>query len=257
MRLDSQRLLDVALREFSPDWEAVSECSPVDLSDPSQWPSGSRSFQVTLRHRTTGAQKALGRRTAGDAEAGCHRGLASLVLQAYGERNTDPIRRYFDEIGIAAPTRVPTSSESDRVAGANVQQDGPTSGPWVPILEQVRADQGRWLVIVQRHQPALYRHVRRELADIERARVIIDRRFGSRRRGNGTYRTERRRTPHDRRAQHEIDAELRIRGIVFVRLTSTAAPVTPVQRSQALAAAADERRAPGSWTRLRARLLRG
>jgi hypothetical protein len=242
MRLDSRRLLEAAVREFGGDWEVVGECSPVDLSDVSQWPSSARSFQVTLRHRTTGAQKVLGRRTVADAAASCHRGLAYLVLQAYAERNTDPIRRYFDEIGLAAPAP---------------RQDGPPSGPWVTLLDQVREDQSRWLVIVQRHQPALFRHVKQELAGIERAQVIIDRRFGSRRRVKRSYRMERRRTPDDRRAQHEIDAELRTSGIVFVRLASAHAPVTPVHRAQGLAAAANGKRAPRSWLRWRARLLRG
>jgi hypothetical protein len=242
MHLDSRRLLEAAVHEFSAEWEVVGECSPVDLSDTSQWPSSSRSFQVTLRHRTTGAQKVLGRRTVADAAASCHRGLAYLVLQAYAERNTDPIRRYFDEIGLAAPA---------------ARQDGPPSGPWVTLLDHVREDQSRWLVIVQRHQPALYRHVKQELAGIERAQVIIDRRFGSRRRVKRSYRMERRRTPDDRRAQHEIDAELRTSGIVFVRLASTHAPVTPVHRAQGPAAAANGKRAPRSWLRWRARLLRG
>jgi hypothetical protein len=242
MRLDSQRLLEAAVREFSADWEVVGECSPVDLSDPSQWPSSSRSFQVTLRHRPSGAQKVLGRRTVADAAAGCHRGLAHLVLQAYAERNTDPIRRYFDEVGIAMPT---------------ARQDGPPAGPWVALINEVREDQSRWLVIVQRHQPALYRHVQQELAGIERAQVIIDRRFGSRRRVKRSYRMERRRTPHDRRSQHAIDAELRGSGIVFVRLASTPAPVTPAHRARGPAAAASGKRAPRSWLRWRARLLRG
>lgn len=242
MRLDSQRLLEAAVREFSADWEVVGECAPVVLSDASQWPSSARSFQATLRHRTTGAQKVLGRRTAADAAVSCHRGLAYLVLQAYAERNTDPIRRYFDEIGIATP---------------NAREDGPPSGPWVPLINQVREDQSRWLVIVKRHQPALYRHVKQELAGIERAQVIIDRRFGSRRRVRRSYGMERRRTPHDRRSQHEIDAELRTSGIVFVRLASTPAAVTPAHHAQGLAVAANGKRAPRSWLRWRARLLRG
>ena len=241
MRLDSRRLLEAAVREFSAEWEVVGDCSPVNLTDANQWPSSSRSFRVTLRHRTTGAQKVLGQRTVADAAASCHRGLAYLVLRAYAERNTDPIRRYFDEIGISTPS---------------ARQDGPPSGPWVPLINQVREDQGRWLVIVQRHQPALYRHVKQELAGIERAQVIIDRRFGSRRRLKRPYRMERRRTPRERRAQHAIDAELRTSGIVFVRLASTPAPVTPEHQAEGLARAVSAKRAPRSWLRWRARLLR-
>ena len=241
MRLDSRRLLEAAVREFSAEWEVVGDCSPVNLTDANQWPSSSRSFRVTLRHRTTGAQKVLGQRTVADTSASCHRGLAYLVLRAYAERNTDPIRRYFDEIGISTPS---------------ARQDAPPSGPWVTLLDQVREDQSRWLVIVQRHQPALYRHVKQELAGIERAQVIIDRRFGSRRRLKRPYRMERRRTPRERRAQHAIDAELRTSGIVFLRLASTPAPVTPEHQAEGLARAVSAKRAPRSWLRWRARLLR-
>lgn len=256
MRLDSRRLLEAALREFSPGWDIVGDCSPVDPVDANQWPSGTRSFQVTLHHRSTGAQKVLGRRTVDDAAASCHRGLAYLVLQAYGERNTDPIRRYFEEIDIATPTPAATASEGDRVLPTTAQQAGSQSGPWVALIEQIRADQSPWLVIVQRHQPALYRHVKHHLDDIERVRVVIDRRFGGRRRGSRIYRTDRRRTPRDRRSQHEIDAELRINGIAFVRLTATAGPVVPEQRPYALATSADEQRASRSWTRWHTRLVR-
>jgi len=91
---------------------------------------------------------------------------------------------------------------------------------------------------------------------IERAQVIIDRRFGLRRRLKRPYPTDRRRTPRERRAQHEIDAELRTSGIVFVRLASTPAPVTPAHRAEERAPAASSKRAPRSWLRWRARLLR-
>jgi len=41
----------------------------------------------------------LGRRT-GPQPAGYHRGISHLVLQAYSDRNTDPVRRYLEEVGI-------------------------------------------------------------------------------------------------------------------------------------------------------------
>lgn len=169
-----QRLLEAALREFGPDWEVASECSPINAGDPNHWPSGTRSFQVTLRHRATGARKILGRRTAGDAAARCHRGLAQLVISAYGERNTDPIRRYFGEIGIAAPTPGQIASEIKHVAGTNLLPGAAPSRPWATFIDQIRADQSRWLVIVQRHNPALYQSFRQTLADVERAQVVID-----------------------------------------------------------------------------------
>ncbi len=219
MSLDVRRLLETALREFSPDWEIVGECSQVDLADSTQWPSSTRSVQVALRHRATGAQKVLGRRTGGHAAASCHRGLAYLVLEAYDARNTDPIRRYFAEIGIAAPTSGQIVSAINRLAVATPQQAGPPSQPWGAFIEQIRADQKGWLVIVQRHRPALYRHCQQALAAIEKAQVIIDRRFGSRRRANQPYPTERRRALADRRSRRETETELQASALAFVRLT--------------------------------------
>jgi hypothetical protein len=213
-----QRLLEAALREFGPDWEVASECSPINAGDPDHWPSGTRSFQVTLRHRATGARKILGRRTAGDAAARCHRGIAQLVISAYGERNTDPIRRYFGEIGIAAPTPGQIASEIKHVAGTNLLPGAAPSRPWATFIDQIRADQSRWLVIVQRHNPALYQSFRQTLADVERAQVVIDRRFGLRRLATRTSEIDRRQTPRDRRARHEIEAELETHGFALVRL---------------------------------------
>ena len=185
-----------------------------------------------LRHRVTGAQKVLGRRTAGDTAASCHRGLAYLVLEAYGARNTDPIRRYFAEIGIAAPPSGQIASEINSLAEANRPQGGPSSQAWTAFIEQIRADHRAWLVIVERHRPALYGHFKQGLADIERARVIVDRRFGPRRQTNRPPPTERRRALVDRRSQCEIDTELRASAFAFVRLTSTAALTKPVEHRE-------------------------
>ncbi len=216
MSLDVQGLLEAALREFSPDWEVGGDCSPVDVWDSNQWPSSVRSFQVTLRHRATGDRKVLGLRTGGDGATSCHRGLAYLVLAAYGEGNTDPIRRYFGEIGIGTPPPGQITSEP----------------PWASFVERIRADQSRWLVIVQRHRPALYQSFKQALADIEQAQVVVDRRFGPRRRTDCPVQIERRRTPlGDRRLRREIDADLRASGFAFVRLISPGAPVIPVRHT--------------------------
>ena len=42
----------------------------------------------------------LGRR-AGPEPATYHRGISHLVLKAYSDRNTDPVRRYLEEVGLA------------------------------------------------------------------------------------------------------------------------------------------------------------
>ena len=98
-RDDAQRLLIGALREFASDWEPVSELTEVTAQDPDAWLSGAGTFGVILRHRATAAVKVLGRRS-GPPPATYHRGISHLVLQAYNERNTDPVRRYLEEVGI-------------------------------------------------------------------------------------------------------------------------------------------------------------
>ena len=105
---EAHRLFAHALAEFTPEWETIVELRTVTTRDRDHWLSGIGTFGVTLRHRPTGAIKVLGRRSGGTPEATYHRGISFLVLQAYAERNTDPIRRYLEEIGLAplaAPTR--------------------------------------------------------------------------------------------------------------------------------------------------------
>ncbi len=99
-RDDAQRFMVGVLGEFAPDWEPISEVAEVTAQDPNHWLSGAGTFGVILRHRTTHALKVLGRRS-GPQPATYHRGISHLVLQAYNDRNTDPVRRYLEEIGIA------------------------------------------------------------------------------------------------------------------------------------------------------------
>jgi hypothetical protein len=101
---DFERALAFALGEFAPAWEIVGDCAPVDPVDPSHWGSGSRSFQVTLRHRVTGRLKVLGRRAADDPNASFHPAVALSPIGAYRHGDTEPIRRYLEEIGVAATT---------------------------------------------------------------------------------------------------------------------------------------------------------
>ncbi len=99
-RDDAQRFLVGALAEFAPDWEPMSDVTEVTGQDPNAWLSGVGTFGVILRHRATNALKVLGRR-AGPQPATYHRGISHLVLQAYSDRNTDPVRRYMEEVGLA------------------------------------------------------------------------------------------------------------------------------------------------------------
>ena len=100
-RDDAQRFLVGALGEFAPNWEAVSDVTEIAAQEPNAWLSGVGTFGVILRHRTTQALKVLGRRT-GPQPASYHRGISHLVLKAYSDRNTDPVRRYLEEVGISA-----------------------------------------------------------------------------------------------------------------------------------------------------------
>lgn len=100
---EAQGLFAQALAEFAPEWESLVPVAEITARDPNNWLSGMGTFGATLRQRTTGAIKVLGRRHGGAAGASYHRGISRLVLQAYAERNTDPICRYLEELGITIP----------------------------------------------------------------------------------------------------------------------------------------------------------
>ncbi|PYN88297.1 MAG: hypothetical protein DMD87_10060 [Candidatus Rokuibacteriota bacterium] len=99
---DFQRALALALGEFAPAWAIVGDCAPVDRFDASHWGSGPQSFQVTLRHRVTGHLKVLGRRVAYEPGATVHPAVALSLVGAYRHGNSEPIRTYLEEIGVAA-----------------------------------------------------------------------------------------------------------------------------------------------------------
>jgi hypothetical protein len=106
---DFQRALALALGEFAEAWTIVGECAPVDRIEASHWGSGPHSFQVTLRHRVTGHLKVLGRRLAYEPGASVHPAVALSLIGAYRHGNSEPIRRYFEEIGVAAVTAADTT----------------------------------------------------------------------------------------------------------------------------------------------------
>src|SRR3989442_14802792 len=110
-RDDARRLLQLALEEFAPQWEICADPSPVTIRDPHHWLSGIGTFGVALRERATGTMKILGRRSGPEEGATFHRGISGLVLEAYGDGSSDPIRRYLQEIG-AAGTTVPRRDHS-------------------------------------------------------------------------------------------------------------------------------------------------
>jgi hypothetical protein len=101
-RDEAHGLLQQALAEFAPDWESMGAVTEVTTRDPQHWLSGIGTFGVMLQHRGSGAVKVLGRRAGDGSSVSYHRGISFLVLQAYNERNLDPLQRYLDEIGVAS-----------------------------------------------------------------------------------------------------------------------------------------------------------
>jgi hypothetical protein len=125
---DFQRALALALGEFAEAWTIVGECAPVDRVDASHWGSGPQSFQVTLRHRATGHLKVLGRRVTYEPGASVHPAVALSLIGAYRHGNAEPIRRYFEEIGVAAVAAADTTHFFSRPAPApssNASADEP------------------------------------------------------------------------------------------------------------------------------------
>lgn len=100
VREQAQKLFESALAEFARDWQIAGACIELSLHDPEHWASGLGTFGLVLRNRKTGAAKILGWRNGEFRNATYHRGISYRVLEAYADRIIDPIRRYFDEVGI-------------------------------------------------------------------------------------------------------------------------------------------------------------
>lgn len=101
-RSDAPHMVRSLLGELAPDWQLVGDVTEVTVRDPEHWLSGNGTFGVMLQHRTTGKLKVLGRRAGAGPGASYHRGISLVLLQAYAQRNMDPIRRYLDEVGLAS-----------------------------------------------------------------------------------------------------------------------------------------------------------
>jgi hypothetical protein len=94
-------------------------CTELSLHKAEHWASGLGTFGLTLRNRVTGDTKVLGSRSGELPRASYHRGISYRVLEAYADRITDPIRRYFEEIGLVNPSEArlqkpPTGSDRTR-----------------------------------------------------------------------------------------------------------------------------------------------
>jgi hypothetical protein len=110
-----QRLFQLALVEFAPDWEIAGPCRELSLHDATHWASGIGTFGFVLRSRATGSNKVLGARKSELPNATYYRGISYRVLEAYADRITDPIRRYFEEIGVVTSEHPLRSVKPPRV----------------------------------------------------------------------------------------------------------------------------------------------
>lgn len=116
-----QRLFQLALVEFAPDWEIAGVVAELSLHNPEHWVSGLGTFGLILRSRVTSGVKVLGWRGGEIPNAAYFRGISYRVLEAYADRITDPIRRYFEEIGIMAPQEYPSARLANRAAGPSTR----------------------------------------------------------------------------------------------------------------------------------------
>jgi len=141
---DFHRALALALGEFAEAWTIVGECASVDRFDATHWGSGPQSFQVTLRHRVTGHLKVLGRRVAYEPGASVHPAVALSLIGAYRHGNAEPIRRFFEEIGIAALAAADASHFFERSSlapspRAVSAQAGPGGAAVAALISEPRA----------------------------------------------------------------------------------------------------------------------
>jgi hypothetical protein len=81
------------------------------------------------------------------------------------------------------------------------------------------------LLIVARERPDVYEAMRREFADTrDRVQVVLDRRFGERRRQSSGFTPDRRR---GERRHHDIEADLRSLGRAIVRIEPAGGGAAP------------------------------
>src|SRR5262249_41575358 len=119
-----QRLVELALAEFAPEWQVTGLCSELSLHNPDHWVSGLGAFGLILRNRQNRKAKVLGWASGGFRSASYHPGLSYRRLESYADRLTDPIRRYFEEIGLLMPGRVSTRGAQATPARSSINYAG-------------------------------------------------------------------------------------------------------------------------------------
>src|SRR3989442_9269810 len=119
-----QRLVELALAEFAPEWQVTGLCSELSLHNPDHWVSGLGTFGLVLRNRQSRSAKVLGWRNGDFRSATYHRGISYRVLEAYADRITDPIRRYFEEIGLILPGKIAPRVAQPTAARSSINYTG-------------------------------------------------------------------------------------------------------------------------------------
>src|SRR5262249_60763373 len=87
-----QRLVELALAEFAPEWQVTGLCSELNPHNPDHWGSGLGTFGLVLRNRKTRIAKGLRWRTGDFRSASYHRGISYPVLEAYAGPHNGPHR---------------------------------------------------------------------------------------------------------------------------------------------------------------------
>src|SRR5436309_15574361 len=98
-----QRLFQLALVEFAPDWEVAGPCRGLSLHNADHWVPGLGTFGLVVRNRATGHTKVLGSRKGELPNATYHRGISYRARDAYAARLTAPLRRSFADTRRATP----------------------------------------------------------------------------------------------------------------------------------------------------------
>src|SRR2546426_1482909 len=93
-----QRLVELALAEFAPEWQGTGLCSELSLHNPDHWVSGLGTFGLILRNRQSRSAQVLRWRSGDLRSATHHRRISYRGLETDADPITDPIRPHFQEI---------------------------------------------------------------------------------------------------------------------------------------------------------------
>jgi hypothetical protein len=103
----------------------------------------------------------------------------------------------------------------DNVPGAAPAAD-PSSAPSLttPTSEQPETTRPRYLIVVARDQPDLWRHLRKSVGELKGVDIVLDRRHGGRRQWAQSSEYEQRGT--DRRRATDVASRLSHRSVIIV-----------------------------------------